>query len=53
MIRSHAKVYVVAEKYQMQGLKLAVGKNLKRKVQTELDLGKENADLSIADFIEL
>jgi hypothetical protein len=37
----------------MQGLKLAVGKNLKRKVQTELDLGKENADLSIADFIEL
>lgn len=53
MIRSHVKVYVVAEKYQMQGLKLAIGKNLKRKVQTEMDLGKENADLSIADFIEL
>jgi len=52
LLQPHAKVYVVAEKYQIQGLKFAVYKSLKRMLQSETDLWKENADGSIVDFMD-
>ena len=48
----HAKVYVVAEKYQIQGFKLAVSRSVKRKLHSEMNLGKENADGSIVNFMD-
>lgn len=50
-LEPHAKVYVVVEKYQLQGLKLAVSSIMKRMIDSEIDLGANDAVASIVDFV--
>ena len=50
-LQPHAKVYVVAEKYQLQGLKLAVSDNMERIIDSGMDLAVNDAGVSIDDFV--
>lgn len=54
-LQPHAKAYVVAERYQVEGLKLAKSKNLRHVIHSERDLrkrGTEEADHERAEFMD-
>ncbi|GAB7324720.1 hypothetical protein MBLNU13_g08579t1 [Cladosporium sp. NU13] len=54
-LQPHAEAYVVAEKYQVEGLKLAISKKLRHMIHSERDLrkeGTEEADNERAEFID-
>ena len=54
-LQPHAEAYVVAEKYQVHGLRLVISKNLRHMIHSERDLrkeGDEETNHQIAEFME-
>lgn len=54
-LQPHAEAYVVAEKYQLQGLKFVISTNLRHMIHSERDLrkeGTEEADHERAEFLD-
>lgn len=54
-LQPHAEAYVVAEKYQVQGLKFVISTNLRHMIHSERDLrkeGTEEADHERAEFLD-
>jgi hypothetical protein len=52
LLRPHAMVYVVADKYQIKGLQVAVNNKMKRIIKSYKDLKQKTAGPIIDDFLE-
>jgi hypothetical protein len=51
-LKPYAMAYVVADKYQVRGLKLAICDRMKRIAGPSMDLGAKDSESSIRDFLD-